>query len=342
MTRKSKQFGLKTLLLCLGASSVLLSGCQGMQSALDPAGPQSARIGRLWWLMFWICSAVYVLVIGALIYAVRRGHRREQADQTPEVERTATKAIGAAVAMTVAILFVFLIADFSTGRAITALQSPEGIEIKVTGHQWWWDFEYQAQVASQQVRTSNEIHIPTGRPVKLTMTSQDVIHSFWVPNLHGKTDLLTGYQTVTWIEADRPGLYRGQCAEYCGPQHAHMALAVVAESPEQFSAWIDNQRRPAPQPATAEQQRGEQLFLTRACVMCHQIRGTTAGGRTAPDLTHLATRQFIAAGTLANNRGNLGGWVVDPQHIKPGNKMPPNELSGEELTALLSYLQSLK
>jgi cytochrome c oxidase subunit 2 len=280
--------------------------------------------------------------MGALAYALRRGRRRQAADSAPETERRIGRVVAGAITVTIVILFVFLIADFSTGRALSSLQWSGAPVIRVTGHQWWWDVEYQDEVPSQHVRTSNEIHIPTGRPVKFELTSQDVIHSFWVPNLHGKTDLLTGYQTATWLQADRPGKYRGQCAEYCGHQHAHMAFLVIAEPPDQFNAWLDNQRRPAPQPTTAEQQRGQQIFLTRACVMCHQIRGTDAGAVVAPDLTHLATRQSIAAGTLANERDNLRSWITNPQHIKPGNKMPSNTLSDEEMNALLSYLQSLK
>ncbi len=331
---------LRKTLLC--ACLFLSSSCAGVQSSLDPAGPQAQRISRLWWLMFWVCSVIFALVIGALAYALRRGRRREEPDAAPEVERRIAKIVAGALAVSAVILFAFLIADFSTGRALSSLQSPDALKIKVTGRQWWWDFEYEDQTPSRNARVANEIHIPTGRPVKFEMTSQDVIHSFWAPNLHGKTDLLTGYWTVTWLQADRPGAYRGQCAEYCGHQHAHMAFMVIAEPPDQFNAWLDNQRRPAPQPTTAEQQRGQQLFMTRACVMCHQIRGTDAAARTGPDLTHLATRRNIAAGTLPNNRGALGAWIVDSQRIKPGNKMPPNELSGEELNALLSYLESLK
>ena len=340
---RTNQFVTTGVLPLLLAGCGFCAGCRGgTQSVIDPAGPQSRRISFLWWLMLIVLSVVYVIVMITLFLAVRRGRQREQSATEPETEQRLTRRVAMAVGLTVVILFSLLLFDFTTGRAIYSVQSNDAIEIKVTGHQWWWDFEYIAAVPSQRVRTSNEIHIPVGRPVKLQMTSQDVIHSFWVPNLHGKTDLLPGHQTVTWLQADAPGVYRGQCAEYCGHQHANMALAVIAESPDQFNAWLENQRRPAPAPMNDEQQRGQQIFLTRSCVMCHQIRGTIAGGRTAPDLTHLASRHYIAAGTLLNNRGNLGGWIVDPQRIKPGNKMPPNQLSGEELNALLSYLEILK
>ncbi|MFN7931454.1 MAG: cytochrome c oxidase subunit II, partial [Blastocatellia bacterium] len=318
------------------------SGCKGIQSALDPAGPQAERLSHLWWLMFWVCAVIYVLVMSALIGAILQARSQANATADAAAKRKMSAAIALALGISVLILFSFMLADFSTGRALTSLAAPQALKIEVTGYMWWWDFKYDDPVPSQRLRTANEIHIPVGRPVHFVMTSRDVIHSFWVPNLQGKTDLLTGHTTTTWLQADRAGTYRGQCAEYCGHQHAHMAFLVIAEPEAEFKAWLDGQRRAAPAPVTAEQQQGLQLFQTRSCVMCHQIRGTGAGASSAPDLTHLASRQTLAAGTLANNRANLGGWILDPQHFKPGNKMPANALSNEELNALVSYLESLK
>jgi cytochrome c oxidase subunit 2 len=174
------------------------------------------------------------------------------------------------------------------------------------------------------------------------MSSADVIHSFWVPNLMGKKDLIPGKYSTLMFQADKPGTYRGQCAEYCGLQHAHMALIVVAEAPEQYYAWRESQIRPASEPATDSEKRGQQVFLTSPCIMCHTIRPTQAGSLIGPDLTHVGSRQTIAAGTLPNTRGHLSGWIVDSQSVKPGNKMPPNSLNPEDLQALLDYLQSLK
>jgi cytochrome c oxidase subunit 2 len=176
----------------------------------------------------------------------------------------------------------------------------------------------------------------------LITTSNDVIHSFWAPNLHGKRDLIPGHLTTTWLQADRPGLFRGQCAEFCGHQHAHMSFVVIAEQPDEFYAWLDAQRMPAPQPAGPDEQHGQQVFLSSTCIMCHTVQGTRANGRVAPDLTHVASRRLIAAGALANTRDNLADWIVDSQRIKPGNKMPPHNLSPGDLQALLSYLESLK
>jgi cytochrome c oxidase subunit 2 len=192
------------------------------------------------------------------------------------------------------------------------------------------------------VTTANEIHIPVGRVVHFKLRSNDVIHSFWVPNLHGKTDLIPGHIADTWIRADRAGTYRGQCAEFCGYQHAHMALTVVAETEGQFRNWYAAQLQSAIQPATQQQARGRQVFLSSTCIMCHRIQGTDAGGAVGPDLTHIASRQTIAAATLENTREHLRQWILDSQAIKPGNRMPPNPLNAEDLEALLDYLQTLK
>jgi cytochrome c oxidase subunit 2 len=321
---------------------VLYSGCAGIQSALHPAGPQAAHISHLWWWMLWVYTGVFVLVMGFLLYAVLHPRPQNQTVTAPETERRTARVVVAAVVMTGLVLFGFLVADFWTDRALAALSTSQPVKIKITGHQWWWDVEYEATVPSQIVTTANELHIPVGQPVLLELASQDVIHSFWVPNLHGKKDLIPGYVNTLWLQADRPGVFRGQCAEFCGHQHAHMALLVIAERPEQFSAWLEAQQRPAVAPSDALQQRGQEVFLSSACVLCHAIRGTPAGAKAAPDLTHLASRQTLAAGTLPNVPGHLAGWIVDAQRLKPGNKMPPNSLTGSDLQALLAYLTSLQ
>ena len=346
--------GLKRLycLLLTACCLLLLSGCAGVQSALDPAGPQAGRIGGLWWLMLYTLTAVFLAVMAVLIVAAfrPRGASRGDAAHTPETkpephrERRMSRAVIGGVAVTVVILFVLLVSSFLTGRALHSLAASgeSALTVKVTGYQWWWKVQYDNQTAGYVVTTANEIHLPAGRPVLFKLTSNDVIHSFWVPNLHGKTDLIPGHETTTWIRADRAGVFRGQCAEFCGHQHAHMALTVVVESPEQFKAWYDDQLKPAAEPSTPEQARGRQVFMSSPCVMCHRIGGTDAGGAVGPDLTHFASRPTIAAGTLENTRGHLAGWVVDSQKIKPGNRMPQNILEPADLQALLDYLQSLK
>ena len=312
------------------------------QSMLGAAGPHAGGVESLWWLFFWVTSAVYVLVLIALLAAVLR--RRRPVDlRDPAASRRAGIVITGATGITLVLLFVLLISSVRTGRySIQGLADPSHVNIKLTGSQWWWDVEYESTIASQRVQTANEIHIPTGRPVLMKLLSSDVIHSFWVPNLAGKKDLIPGHQTELWIQADRPGVYRGQCAEFCGPQHAHMALVVVAETADKYAAWLDAQRRPATEPQDGITKLGRDVFLSGPCVMCHSIRGTGAGGRTAPDLTHLGSRLTLAAGTLPNTPGHLAGWITDAQGIKPGSRMPTIGIGGEDLQALLKYLQTLK
>jgi cytochrome c oxidase subunit 2 len=239
-------------------------------------------------------------------------------------------------------LIALLFASVVTGRAIGSLRSPDALAIQITGYQWWWSVEYLNDDPSLRVTSANELHLPVGRPIAITLKSSDVIHSFWVPTLHGKTDLVPGRDNTTWLRVDRPGIFRGQCAEFCGVQHAHMALTVIAEPSGDFEEWLAAQRRPAAPPSTPEQSRGLEVVERGPCALCHTIQGTSAGARTAPDLTHFATRSTIAAGTAPNTRGYLGGWIADPQHLKPGNRMPATALSSADLQAVIAYLETLR
>jgi cytochrome c oxidase subunit 2 len=336
------------LLLVLGAA--LAAGCTGLpnQSAVNPAGVQAARIHDLWNLILVVTACVYLLVMAALAYAVFRPRPRPVSDApvtAPPVSQEWRMGVivSAAVAASVLILFVFLLADFSTGRQIDSLAEPEIPPITVTAHQWWWEVRYNDPVASNVVTTANEIHIPVNRTVEIELESPDVIHSFWVPNLHGKTDAIPGHKVRTHLRADRAGVYWGQCAEFCGLQHANMRFQVVAEPEADFQGWLAAQRLPAVEPAPGSSAAGGQhVFLTSSCVLCHTVTGTPAGGRTGPDLTHVASRTRIAAGTLPNERGYLAGWVTDPHGTKPGVRMPANPLRPQDLHPLLDYLESLK
>jgi cytochrome c oxidase subunit II len=290
-----------------------------------------------------------VLVMAFVVVAIMRRNRAgsNQPLVSPPIHLELRKGIivAACVVLTTLILFVFLAADFLTGRAIDSEADAESLTIKVTGQQWWWQVEYADPTASNIVTTANEIHIPVGRSIRFELMSSDVIHSFWVPNLHGKTDMIPGHPTRTFLRVnqDRAGKrFWGQCAEFCGHQHANMRFQVIAEMEDDFQRWLEHQRQDAPEPATALQKRGRDVFLTRQCVICHTIGSTLAQARVGPDLTHMAGRSRIAAGTLANNRGNLAGWITDAQSIKPGVRMPPNPLASEELHALLGYLETLK
>lgn len=336
------------------ALPLLLAACAGDMRMLDPAGVQAARIAGLLTFTFTVALAVYAATLAATALAVRRGRRRRLtqtlADDSPAGERRLGRAVLWAVGASFALVFVYLVAAVRTGRALGALGFPapplDGpgapLTVEVIGHQYWWEFRYKDPVASRNLTTANELHLPVGRPVRIVGRSADVIHSFWVPNLHGKRDLIPGHTQEGWLRADRAGVWDGQCAEFCGHQHAHMRMTVVAEPAAQFDAWYLAQLAPAAPPGDSSAKLGEQIFLGRNCVMCHAVQGNPAGSNVGPDLTHLASRRTIAAGTLPNTRGNLGGWIVDPQRIKPGSLMPPQALTGDELNALLDYLRGLR
>jgi cytochrome c oxidase subunit II len=316
----------------------------GGHSALHAHGIEAARIGHLWWLMFWVCTAVFLLVLLALGIAVTR-HPRESDLPGPLSTRgrlRRNRVVAGAIGLTVVTLFVLLVASISTGRAVASLGAANARVIKVTGHQWWWEVKYKDPRPDRIVTTANEIHIPAGRPVRIELASADVIHSFWVPSLHGKRDLIPGHDSTLWIEADRPGVYRGFCAELCGHQHAHMGLLVIADPPDRFDAWYAAQLQPPSPPASPLQQRGRQIVESTPCALCHTIQGSQATGSLGPDLTHLASRRTLAAATLPSSHESLGRWIVDPQALKPGCQMPANSLSAADLQAVLAYLESLR
>ncbi len=333
------------------ALCLVLVGCAGVQqSAVDAAGPQAGRIAGLWWFFLALLGAIFVAVIAFTAWALLRRDRGidperiEQLHVAPSPsERRLTRVVGTATVATVLILLLLLVVSVSTGKAISELGNKQtGLVVELTGNQWWWYVRYLNDDASRIVVTANEIHIPVGRPVMIRETSNDVIHSFWVPNLHGKRDLIPSRVTTEWIQADYPGRFRGQCAEFCGLQHAHMALWVVAEPEAQFEAWMDHQRQPGAAPSDPDRARGQEIFLNHACVLCHTIAGTPAAGSVGPDLTHVGSRLTLAAGTLANTKGNLAGWITDPQTVKPGNHMATVPLRSEEVQPLVDYLESLQ
>lgn len=318
----------------------------GKHSMFAASGPQAANIEWLYWVIFGICFAVYVIVILCFTRTAiaNRSDSREMLPifKDPEGDRRATPVVASAIVITLLALFAVLFMSVITGKKVEGLTSKNSITIQVTGHQWWWEVIYPNPQADQTVITANEIHVPLHKPVVILTNSADVIHSFWAPSINGKRDLLPGYSSAFWIQIDQPGIYRGQCAEFCGLQHAHMGFAIIAEDDDKFQAWQAQQLKPANEPSDPEATRGRAVFLTHTCLMCHTIRGTDAGSKYGPDLTHLASRQMIAAETLPNTSGALAGWIVDPQRVKPGNKMAPNPLPPDDLQALVKYLQTLQ
>jgi cytochrome c oxidase subunit 2 len=239
-------------------------------------------------------------------------------------------------------LATLAIASFFADRSMALAATNEKLSVTVTGNQWWWDITYNSADASKTLRTANELHLPVGVPTRILLQSNDVIHSFWVPSLAGKQDLIPGRDNDITIVPSRTGIYRGPCAEFCGLQHAHMSLVVVVDSYPDFIRWWDHQLQPAPAPTTPLTLAGYKYVTTGSCSACHSIGGTSAGGTIGPDLTHLASRKSLAAGTMPMSEGNLYGWVEDAQSLKPGVAMPTVAMEPAQLHAVVAYLETLK
>jgi len=320
----------------IGGVGVLLwlSACEGEASTLDPRGIGADRIERLWWPVFWIATFFFAVVVALLIAAILRSRRRDV-----EIKREVRWGVPFIVVAGVIVPAIILIAVFALSlrdsRELSETGARATLEIEVRSHDWWWEVRYPNGAV-----TANEIHIPVGEPVRLRLLSADVVHSFWVPRLQGKTDHITGRTTNSWLQADEPGRYRGQCAEFCGLQHANMRFYVVAEPPAQFEAWLD-EAATAAAPAEGTAAAGEEVFLSSTCIGCHAIRGTPADSQVGPDLTHLADRETLLAGTVPNTPAYLEKVITDPQSIKPGVPMPPTQLEPEDLQALIEYLEQL-
>lgn len=301
---------------------------------LDPAGPYAHPVTLLAWVLFIGGAVVLLVVVATLAIALWGG---------PDLKRRLgrEKAIWiGGVGFPVVVLSALLL----WGLSLTASLQPEGprpgeMRVRITGEMWWWRIAYLDEQGRTIMADANELHIPAGKSVLLELDSADVIHSFWVPRLAGKMDMIPGRTNLLRIEADQPGTFGGQCAEYCGGPHALMGLAVVAHTPESFAAWRAA-RLTAPAPAPS---RGSELFLSSGCAACHTVRGTAANGLAGPDLTHVGSRRTLGAGILPNNIGTMAGWIGDSQSIKPGNRMPTyRQLTGEELSALADYMEALR
>jgi cytochrome c oxidase subunit 2 len=314
---------------------------------LQPAGVQAEQILQLWHVITWTCTAVFAAILAALLFALWRSPRSNR-DTPPDLSVVDSAEAGPRRSVMLAVvgstigLFALVIASVYTDRAIARMSLVDAVNIEVTAHQWWWTVRYINGPVSDTFVTANEIHVPVGKPVVVTLKADDVIHSLWVPSLAGKKDLIPGRTSRMQFRADQPGVYRGQCAEFCGFQHALMGLLVIAEPQAQFDAWAAAQRKPAAEPPDALAVRGRELFLSQSCAMCHAVQGTLANAQHAPDLTHLASRQTIASVALPNTPADLAAWISDPQKIKPGTNMPATQLSQDDLAALVSYLGTLK
>ena len=317
-----------------------LAGCGGEQSALKPRSGPARDIATLWW---WMLGAAIVVFLGAvgLLVASWLWRRREG---VPVVGEREGFNLGMVVLFGMGIPGVVLIALFVVANFVVlphtdapaATRTP--LTIQVVGEQWFWDVRYPGT----GVVTANEIHIPVGERVTVIAQTADVIHSFWIPQLNRKIDMIPGRRNRLFLYAEMPGRYRGQCAEFCGLQHAHMAMYVYADPPQRFRAWLAAQARPQTAPAAATAHRGERLFMQNQCASCHTIRGTSAAGLVGPDLTHVGSRTSLAAVTLPNTPQQLAAWIREPQHFKPGNRMPDLGLSPADSQALAAYLRGLR
>ena len=319
------------------ALAVLAACSDDAPSALDPKGPGAERIAGVWWLMFGLATAVYVVVAGLIVAAAMRGRRVPEGEERPSrIKDSGFIWVGGVLAPAV-ILGGLAVVTVNTTNDLRRVEDG-ALRIEVTGYRWWWDVRYP----DADVVTANEIHIPVGQPVEIGLESADVIHSFWVPELAGKVDQIPGQRNVIRLRADEPGTYRGFCAEFCGLQHAKMQFLVIADPPDEFDRWITRRQRPVGGPSGEEAALGQVVFNRSTCGACHAVRGTDARGTSGPDLSDFGSRTTIGAVSIENNSSNLAEWIRDPHESKPGNLMPPTYLPPEDLDALVAYLEGLE
>jgi len=325
----------------LGLAACLLNGCAGQQSVLSPAGDQALTLSWLGLLMLLACLLIYLLVMALLGLALRRRARpaiSPGGEVSDPVEGRLRRGLTVWAGFVAVALMILSGASFATDRILATSSGPAPLEVRVTGQQWWWRIAYRSPTTGEWIETANELHLPQGVPARIELTSADVIHSFWVPGLHGKLDMIPGRANVLTVTPRKLGWLRGQCAEFCGLEHALMAFDVKVETPAEFQSWLTGQATPAQAPPGP----GLAIIENGACGGCHTVRGTRATGRAGPDLTHLASRRALAAGTLPFSRGGLMGWISQPRALKPGAEMPASGLAPEQSKAVVAYLEALR
>ena len=320
--------------------ALALAACSNdSPSALDGKGPEARRIAGVSWLMFGLAAVVYVVVAGFIVMAIVRGRRRRDDSSKPEREpKDDTFIWWGGIIAPVVILAVLAVVTIQTTQDLRAVEEGE-LRIQVTAKRWWWDVRYP----DAGVATASEIHIPVGRPINIELTSDNVIHSFWVPQLAGKVDTIPGQVNHLRLKATEPGTYRGACAEYCGIQHANMSYLVIADEPAEFDRWLTRRTSGAGlAPGSEQAARGQVVFNREACAGCHAVRGTQATATIGPDLSNFGERQSIGSLAAPNTPENLSRWITEPEKVKPGNLMPPTALSPDDLAAVVAYLEGLK
>lgn len=318
------------------APAFVVAGCEGLQSALDPLGPAAREISVLWWVMFAGAVLIFALVLGALLYALYGRGGRERIAPMHLI-------VGGGIVLPVVTLSILVPFNVNVASDVATPATDEMLTIRVQGRQWWWDIEYDDAASGVSFRTANELWLPLDRPVELILTSADVIHSLWLPRLAGKLDLIPGRTNRLVVEADTPGVFRGQCAEFCGMAHAKMSLYAVAVPPERYAQWAEKQQSAARRPRQQATREGAGLFRANGCPLCHAVRGQAAWGRVGPDLTHVGSRMTIGAGLLDTSRDNLALWIGHNSALKEGNRMPDYaDLGPGTREAIAAYLESLE
>jgi len=341
-------------LVALGPFVLALSGCEALQSTFNAHGPAARSISHLSALMCVLFLVMIVIMWGlfAIAFYKRRGTLEEH-DLISSGGGESWIAVGG-IAIPLIVLTVLFVWGLSLLRAfpihgmhgtanLSRMQESMKPDIRIIGHQWWWEIEYLNDDVSKDFITANELHLPVGKAVNIEVETHDVMHSFWIPALHGKVDLIPGMKNYIRIEASDPGEYTGQCAEYCGAENALMRLLAVAQPAKEYEAWLEAQRAPGSVPTSPLAVAGMQQFVGGACAMCHTVRGTIAGGRVAPDLTHIGSRKYIAANVYPNNNAYLEAWITHAQSLKPDSEMPNlTQFSGKQLQELVAYLRQLQ
>ncbi len=332
---KRRRLGAGAVVAC----GLLIAGC-GRQSIVSPHSPQAHAIALLWW---WMLGAAAIVFFGALAMLVlgwlrRRSPGLPRFGEREDINERMVLLFGIAVPVVVLVV-LFAISDvWLVGKTSPPDPRTTALTVDVIAHQWWWEIRYPASGAV----TANEIHIPAGTRVNVVATTGDVIHSFWVPGLNRKIDTIPGRRNRVLLYASRAGEYRGQCSQFCGVQHANMAMEVFAQTPAAFKTWLASTTAPARLPATSQAQAGARLFMSAQCASCHTIAGTSAQGTVGPNLTHVASRTTLAAVTIPNTPTELSAWISNPQAIKPGNRMPDLGLARAQVAQLVAYLESLR
>ncbi len=335
--RRMKLYKSITILLLV----LVATGCASSPTPFAPASMNSGMFVNLAVVLFAIAAIVFVVVEGLLIYASIRFYRHQQEGYPKQIEGNQRIEIAWTIFPAIVLLVVF----FVSLKPLTTLgynppaTSPTSnvLHVRVVGHQWFWEFDYP----DLNIITANELHIPVNTTVEFEVTSVDVIHSYWVPQLGGKIDAVPNHTNITWVSANQTGEYHGQCSEFCGAQHGNMLFDVYVDTPDQFQAWVTNQQQPIPQ-MTGQAAKGEQEFMSLACVGCHTVNGTAAQGKVGPNLTHLGSRFTYAGGIGINDYESMAAWLADPQAIKPGTIMPNLHLSQSQIADLVAFLINLK